>query len=184
MTFRNTDARYGSLAITLHWAMLLLIAAVYLCIEMRGYFPRGSAERNALKTWHFMLGLSVLILATARLAVHLLSSKPPISPEPARWQRIAARVVHVLLYAFMLGMPLLGWLVLGAAAKPIPFFGLQWPALTAPDPALAERLEGIHETIGNIGYALIGVHAAAALFHHALLRDDTLQRMLPWLRRA
>lgn len=184
MTFRNTDARYGSLAITLHWAMLFLIAAVYLCIEMRGYFPKGSAMRNALKTWHFMLGLSVLILATLRLALHLLAPTPAISPEPARWQRIAARVVHVLLYAFMLGMPLLGWLVLSAAGKPIPFFGLQWPALTAADPASAERLEGIHESIGNLGYALIGLHAAAALFHHAVLRDDTLRRMLPWLRRA
>jgi cytochrome b561 len=37
---RNSDARYGSLAVTLHWFMLLLIAAVYACIELRVNFPR------------------------------------------------------------------------------------------------------------------------------------------------
>lgn len=184
MTSHRTPARYGALAVTLHWTMLLLIAAVYLCIEMRGYFPKGSATREALKTWHFMLGLSVLLLATVRLVVHLLGRTPPITPEPPRWQRVSALGIHCLLYAFMLGMPLLGWLLLGAEAKPIPFFGLQLPALGGEDPALAARLEEVHETIGSLGYGLIGLHAAAALFHHAIRRDDTLRRMLPRSRRA
>jgi len=30
------------------------------------------------------------------------------------------------------------------------------------------------------GYYLIGLHALAALLHHYLIRDNTLQRMLPW----
>lgn len=184
MTLRNTRTHYGSLAVALHWAMLVLIAAVYLCIEMRGYFPKGSATRDALKTWHFMLGLSVFVLATLRLAVHLTDTPPGIAPEPVRWQRLAARGVHVLLYGFMLGMPLLGWLLLGAEGKAAPFFGLQLPSLVAQDPALADQLEEIHETIGTAGYGLIGLHAAAALFHHAIRRDDTLRRMLPRPRRA
>jgi cytochrome b561 len=37
----------------------------------------------------------------------------------------------------------------------------------------------VHETIGTIGYFLIGLHAAAALAHHYLWRDNTLLRMLP-----
>ena len=66
---RNSDARYGSLAVTLHWFMLLLIAAVYACIELRVNFPRGSDPREALKTWHFMLGFGVLLLVIVRLAM-------------------------------------------------------------------------------------------------------------------
>ena len=66
--FRDAGAtRYGSLSIGLHWLMLLLIAAVYACIEWRGIFPRGSGARQMMQTWHFMLGLSVLVLATLRL---------------------------------------------------------------------------------------------------------------------
>jgi cytochrome b561 len=76
-------------------------------------------------------------------------------------------------------MPLLGWLALSAKAKVIPFFGLYLPALLAPDKALGHSLGEIHETIGTIGYYLIGLHAAAALFHHYVMRDDALRRMLP-----
>jgi cytochrome b561 len=180
MTLRNTSTRYGSLAIALHWAMLLLIALVYLCIEMRGYFPKGSATRDALKTWHFMLGSSVFVLATVRLIVHLADRAPAIRPAPARWQRIASSSVHLLLYGFMLVMPVLGWLLLGSEGRSVPFFGLQLPVPMGESAALAGQLEEIHETIGSAGYALIGLHAAAAIFHHVIRRDDTLRRMLPW----
>jgi cytochrome b561 len=69
MNWRNNTDRYGSLAIGLHWLMLLLLVAVYVCIELRGYFPKGSDPREALKTWHLMLGLSVFVLAAVRMRV-------------------------------------------------------------------------------------------------------------------
>ncbi len=90
-----------------------------------------------------------------------------------------ARLMHTLLYAFMVAMPVLGWLTLSAEGKSIPFFGLQLPALIGPDKAFAHSVQDIHETIGTIGYYLIGLHAAAALFHHYVMRDNTLLRMLP-----
>lgn len=79
----------------------------------------------------------------------------------------------------MVGMPLAGWLLLSAAGKPIPFFGLQLPALIGESKDLAGVIKEIHEIGGTVGYFLIGLHAAAALFHHYFLRDDTLRRMLP-----
>jgi len=44
---------------------------------------------------------------------------------------------------------------------------------------LATQLEDIHGLIGNLGYAVIGIHALAALIHHYVQRDNTLRRMLP-----
>jgi cytochrome b561 len=73
----------------------------------------------------------------------------------------------------------LGWLVLSAAGKPIPFFGLELPALIAPNEELAKELKELHETVGTLGYWLIGLHAVAALFHHYVLKDNTLLSMLP-----
>ncbi len=74
---------------------------------------------------------------------------------------------------------------LSVAGKPIPFFGLQLPALVGADKALADSLKEIHETIGAVGYYLVAVHAAAALLHHYGMRDNTLRRMLPgWLSRS
>lgn len=180
MVWRNSSTRYGSAAITLHWLMLFLLAFVYCCIELRVFFPKGSDPREALKMWHFMLGISVLILVLLRLLVRWMAGPvPPISPSLVKWQRWSAKVMHVALYALMLGMPLTGWLMLSAAGKTIPFFGLELPALIAPNKELSEWIENIHETTGTAGYFLIGLHAIAALFHHYFVGDNTLKRMLP-----
>ena len=179
----RTNNRYNSLSIGAHWLTLALLVAVYALIELRGIFPKGSDPREAMKAWHFMLGLTVFGLVGLRLVLRLVFRAPPIVPLPPAWQRWLATAMYLALYFFLITMPLLGWLALSADGKPIPFFGLQLPALIGPDKALAENLEEIHETIGTIGYYLVGLHAAAALFHHYFMRDDTLRRMLPWRTR-
>jgi len=185
MNFNNTTSRFGALSIGMHWLMLALLIAVYACMELRGYWPRGSDLREGLKMWHFMLGLSVFALVLLRLAIRLSGPTPLVQPELPAWQRQLSRLVHASLYAFMLAMPILGWLTLSAETKPIPFFGLQLPALIGPDKAFAHSVQDLHETIGTIGYYLIGLHAAAALFHHYVMHDNTLLRMLPrWAHRT
>jgi superoxide oxidase len=179
MNWQNSASRYGIISITLHWLMLLLIASVYLCIELRGNFPRGSDIREGLKTWHFMLGLSVLALVLFRAAVNLVGIAPRIQPDPPTWQKILAKLMHLALYALMIGMPILGWLTLSAEGKIIPFFGLQVPALVNASTSVAGWAKEFHEIGGTIGYFLVGLHAAAALFHHYFARDNTLRRMLP-----
>ena len=175
----DRSARYNSLSMGLHWLMLLLLIAVYATIELRGIFPKGSDPRELMKTWHFMLGLSVLALALLRLLANVTRSAPPITPEPPRWQQRSAKLMHLALYALMIVMPLAGWLILSAAGKPIPFFGLQLPTLIAENKSLAGSIKEIHEAVGTAGYFLIGLHAAAALYHHHVVRDNTLLRMLP-----
>jgi cytochrome b561 len=159
--------------------MLLLMIAVYATMELRGIFPKGSDPREMMKTWHFMLGLSVLALVLVRLAVNITRLAPEIVPAPPKWQQLSAKAMHLALYALMLGLPLAGWLILSAAGKPIPFFGLHLPALIAENKDTAEFIKEIHEAVATAGYGLIGLHAAAALYHHYVVRDNTLQRMLP-----
>jgi cytochrome b561 len=172
--------RYPRALIALHWLTLLLLAGAYACIELRGNFPRGSALRDGLKQWHYALGLAVFVLLWVRVALRLRGPLPPTAL--AGWQRIVASATHALLYLFMAATPLLGWALVSAEGKLPTWFGAALPALLAPDHALAERLEGWHETLGTAGYWLIGLHAAAALFHHYWLRDATLGRMLPGRR--
>ena len=180
MSTQNTNPeKYGKLSIGLHWLMLILLVAVYACIELRELYPKGSDPREAFKTWHFMLGMTVFVLAGFRLAVRLSRPVPAIVPDPPAWKQQMASVMHAMLYALMLGLPLLGWLYLSAAGKPIPFFGFNLPALVAENKALAGSIKEIHQTVGTAGYFLIALHAAAALLHHYVIRDNTLQRMLP-----
>ena len=177
--WRNSSAQYGSVSIALHWVMLLLLIAVYATIELRGMFPKGSDPREAMKAWHFMLGLAVFGLVWLRLLIQATAGPvPAIVPVQPRWQAASAKLMHALLYLFMIAMPILGWLVLSAEGKPIPFFGVSLPALLAENKESAKSLQEIHETVGELGYWLIGLHAAAALFHHYVVRDNTLSRML------
>jgi cytochrome b561 len=157
--------------------MLVLIAATYAAIELRTFFPKGTALRDGFKTYHFILGLTVLLLVIIRIIARLATTAPPISPPPPIWQKRAGKAVHIALYVLMLGMPIGGWLILSGSGAPIPFYGLNLPALIGPNKALAGQIKEIHETVGTIGYWLIGLHAAAALFHHYRLKDDTLRRM-------
>lgn len=180
MNLHTTRDRYDALSIAVHWLTLLLLVAVYAAILLRELYPKGSDPRETLKTWHFMLGLTVFGTVGIRVVLRLMFRVPPITPTPPAWQRWLATTVHVALYLFLIVMPLLGWLTLSAKGKQIPFFGLQLPALIGPDEALGGNIEEIHETIGTFGYYLIGLHAAAALFHHYFMGDDTLRRILPW----
>ena len=72
---------------------------------------------------------------------------------------------------------MLGWLILSAEGKAIPFFGLELPALMSPNDESAELFEEIHELVATAGYALLGLHAVAAIFHHHIVKDNTLKRM-------
>lgn len=169
--------RYPRAVVALHWLTLLLLAGAYTCIEMRGFFPRGSAVREGLKDWHYLLGMTVFALLWVRVALRLRGPLPP--PAPPIWQQWLARIVHILLYLFMASMPLLGWALLSAEGKPPHWGAVALPALVGADEVLAERFESWHETLGVLGYWLIGLHAAAALLHHYVLRDGTLRSMLP-----
>lgn len=179
MYFRHTLKRYSGALIALHWLTLLLLIAIYALIELRGIYPKGSDANLLMKTWHFMLGLTVLGLLPIRLLLRVGGgATPAIHPPLAAAQGRLAKLVHLLLYLFLLVMPILGWLTLSAKGRVIPFYGLELPPLLGADKALGHRLEEIHETIGTLGYYLIGLHAAAALFHHYWTRDDTMRRMM------
>ncbi len=179
MTWKNTENHYGSRSIKMHWLMVLLMVSVFAAIECRVFFEKGTDMRNLFKMWHFMLGLSVLFLVIIRIYLRISQITPKITPALSPTQKFAAKGAHLVLYTFMLGMPMMGWLILSAEGKPVPFFGIELPSLIAQDKTLGHEIEELHETIGLVGYYLIGFHAIAALAHHYIQKDNTLTRMLP-----
>lgn len=178
----SSRTRFSLPVIALHWLMLALLVLVFASAELREIFPKGSAGRAGLRQWHEVFGLLVFGLVWLRLLVRAVSRTPAIEPAPPRWQTMLATAVHVALYALMIVLPLSGWLMLSADGKPVVWLGTQLPALIGPNPWLADALEDVHEALASIGYALVGAHAAAALFHHYVLRDNTLRLMLPVAR--
>ena len=180
MNWKNTPQRYSTVLVALHWLMLILLVAVYASMELRGLAPRGSALRGGLKSLHFSLGLCVLALVTVRLAARWTAGAAPlIDPPMPRWQAGLARFMSAALYIFMIAMPLLGWLVTSAKGNQVMFYGFDLPLLVAEDKELARQIKEWHELGGTIGYWLIGLHALAGLYHHYVVGDNTLLRMMP-----
>jgi cytochrome b561 len=178
MAWRNSDAAYGSLARFFHWTMAALILASLALIEFADVAPRGSATRAAMRDWHAQTGLVVLALVWFRLAWRLGGDEPAIIPSPARWQGIAAHAVAWAFYALMVVVPILGVVMMQADGKDVTLLGATLPSLVAVDKPWAHQLENVHEWLGNAMMVLIGLHVAATIFHSAVLRDNTLARMV------
>lgn len=174
----NPPQRYSLAQIVLHWATFVLIIAVYATILIREEIPKGEPLRDALRDWHRQLALLAFALVWLRLALRAMLPSPVIQPPPPHWQRRAASAAHIALYAFLIVMPLLGLLMTNAAGRTVTVFGFALPHLIGESKTVADVLKEAHEIIGNAGYALIGLHAAAALYHHWVRRDTTLRHML------
>jgi cytochrome b561 len=184
MPLRNTLQRYGSLAQFFHWATVVLIVVQLVTINLAEDLPRGLAKLEMMAR-HKSFGITILMLATLRLAWRFANPIPPAPTDVAPWQRRAADVSHWLLYALIFALPLSGWLMSSAANYPVSWFGLvQLPDLVGASETLHETLEDVHESLATALLVIAGVHLLAALQHHFLRKDDVLRRMLPWGRRS
>jgi cytochrome b561 len=183
MPLRNTAEAYGSLARFLHWAIVLLILPQYFLAEGAEEFAKGSPEAAQLMGLHKSLGLLVLILAIVRIAWKILNRPHPAPVSGVAWQRKAAAAGHGVLYLLILLQPLTGWMMVSSGDNPVSLFGwVTFPAIVAPDRGLHEALEEVHEVVFWLMLVVATGHVAAALFHHWILKDETLRRMLPFAR--
>ena len=169
--------QYSPISVWLHWLMLILLAGVYASIELRGIFERGTEARDLMKTAHYLMGLSIFTLVWFRLLARLITPTPDRESYGA-FQQWSSKLMFVGLYSLMIIMPLLGWTLVSAEGHIISIFSWQLPQLVNENKELADQVKEVHETIGTIGYFLIGIHATAALFHHFIKKDETLLRML------
>lgn len=179
----DTAPAYSRTAIALHWlAAALIVANLGLGVSMVE-LPLSPLKLR-LFGWHKTIGLTVLLVAAARLAWRYANPPPPPVAMP-EWQRRAAAAAHAALYVLMLAVPLSGWIYSSSTGVSVVYLGLvALPDLVAKDKALAAVLKVVHVTL-NLGLvSLIGVHAGAALKHHFVDRDPVLRRMLPFLRRG
>lgn len=178
MGYKNTQDSYGVVSKFFHWAIALLILGVIivgLYMTSISYSP----EKLELYARHKSFGLVVLWLAGLRILWLIITRPPKAHSDHQGWERILAKLAHVFLYVAMIGMPLSGWLMSSAGDYPVPFFGIQMPDLIGKNPSAAGFFHDVHEIIGYLLIAVIGLHAAGALKHHFFDADDTLERMMP-----
>jgi len=170
------DERFTALSRVLHWLMAAMIL-IMLFVGV-GMVSSTTERYRYLVALHRPLGILILILAVVRLTNRLLNAPPPLPASLPKLQQIAATVSHIVLYALMFIMPLLGWAMLSAAPYPIDLFGtLRLPAILSPDAALYAQLRALHTDFALLFYAVILVHLGAALLHAWIRRDGVFRSM-------
>ena len=172
-------ARFPRLSRWLHWSMAVMIVAM-LFIGV-GMAASVSPRYQLLVAIHRPLGFAILILAAVRVVNRLVNPPPPLPGTLPPLQRLAARASHILLYALMLVMPLVGWAMLSAEPYPIVLFGaVHLPAILAPNPVLFAWLRQLHRYLAYLLLATFVVHFAAALMHGWIRRDGVFESMAGW----
>jgi superoxide oxidase len=174
---------YDRVLKAVHWLTLLLIAAAYIAIW--GSYAVATKEQEAFLTQlHRSLGVTVFVLTLFRLGWRWHARIPSLPADLPAIQKVAARVAEYFLYALLLIQPILGILYINARGRRVDFFFLgELPPIVGPDKVLAKQAVAAHDIVAYVLLTFIGLHAAAALFHHFVRRDDVLKAMLPRSRR-
>lgn len=177
--WRNTAERYGAVSQLLHWTVVALVILQFVLGFTAADMPI-SMQRLVLLARHKSVGMTILGLVLLRLAWRGFSPAPALPASMPSLHRSAAHLSHVLLYALLIGMPIVGWITSSASHLTVTWFGLfAFPNLVGPDAQLAKLAKETHEAMAWTLLTVASLHALAALWHHFMLKDDVLRRMLP-----
>lgn len=179
MQLRNTRDRYGWVGIGFHWLVAVTVFSLFglglYMVSLSYYDPLY----KVLPDWHRSIGLTLALIVVLRLLWRWWTTAPEPHPGHAPWEKRLAAVAHLFLYVLIFGMIISGYLISTAEGQGIDVFG--WFKM----PAITGEIEGMEDVAGVIHYwiawslmGLAGLHAAAALKHHFLDKDNTLIRIL------
>lgn len=187
---KNSKLNYGLVAKTVHWMTALLFLLAYMSVYYRHWFtePRTEANWTALQL-HLSFGVSIGVLVILRI-IWLFMNERPASEPGSKLAHIAAHWGHIALYVVLIVMPLTGYLGTGVATEMFFLFDIPkfedtaffntvvagWMGLTFQE--FEVPIDFIHKNGGAyLVWVLILGHAAAALYHHFILKDRTLLKM-------
>ena len=171
--------RYGAVAQAFHWATAILVLIAFI------YGPGGSearvytAARDADRQLHETLGMAVLMLVVLRLLWRLVDKRPD-PPQVPRWMGASAKALQALLYLLLFAVPVTAITGAWLEGHPLTLLaGIRIGPLQAESHTLGQEVASIHTWLGDAILWTAGLHAAAALYHHLVLRDGVLASMLP-----
>ncbi len=174
----SSPAQFPVFSRVLHWLMAVMVLAM---LFVGAGMITSLAAYHTLVSIHRPLGIAILVLAVVRLVNRQLSRVPPLPQDMALWQRLAAKGSHVVLYALMIVLPLVGWAMLSAGQYPIVLYGpVVLPPILPHDPMLYATLRHVHAYLAYLLFLTFLAHLGAALLHGLIERDGVFASMVPW----
>jgi cytochrome b561 len=180
MRIFNSSESYGAIPQAVHWLTVILVAIAWVLGIFGDDLAKGGPRRAGLFI-HVSAGLAVMALLVFRLVWNLANRPPqPESTGLGVWADRLGQTAHYLLYTLLIAVPVVGIVLQFARGDALSIFGIA--DISSPwvkDRAFARNVKEVHEVLAHTLIFVGGLHAAAALFHHWVLRDRTLTRMLP-----
>jgi cytochrome b561 len=180
-----TPTRYDLVSQAFHWVTAIAVTAAFILgPEGFGRMMRQGVDpaTHADIVWHESLGLLVFALTLLRL---LWLAVRPAAPKVAMtpWMQMASKLAHWALWTLLLALPMSAIVALGSEAHPLTLLGGvridEMPVIANAAFAGWADWGDVHQLLGDAIMWIAGLHAAAALFHHFVLKDSVLRTMLP-----
>lgn len=175
----NTADRFGLVSIILHWLMAITVIGLF---GLGWYMVDLTYYDSLYKTLPFIhksIGIIFGLFLIFRLFWKGINVTPKFEDGLSSFERLAAKAAHLGLYGLMVSIVISGYLISTADNSSISVFDIfQVPATITSIPEQEDVAGFVHE---YLGYSIIGLtllHAAAALKHHYLDKDNTLRKML------
>jgi len=174
----DDGTNYDGVAIALHWATAALVIANFALSQLWDWFAKPT--KGLLEDTHMSFGVLLAAVIVVRLVWRWIPGHQMSSLE-AGWVRLASKATHYLLYALLAAEAGLGFAFRWGAGRPMAFFGsgIPSPVGEVMGRPLRHQLREFHEWIGWTIIVIALLHALAALYHHYVLKDRVLERMLP-----
>lgn len=168
--------KYPFIMRLLHWSMALIIIGLIILGFLMGNVLTDEPYTRDMFIWHKSFGVLALILIALRLITRfsLNGRVPKLSSMMKKYELMAAKVGHVLLYVFMVIAPLSGYLMSSTYPKSsgIALFGIPLPDALPKSDALAQFFTGVHIVSTYVLAALIVGHIAAVIKHMCFDKHD------------
>jgi len=175
--FKNTREEFGIISKFLHWFMAFAIIGMLIVGFIMADMQPSSLKWTAY-TLHKSTGVLLIMLLALRLVWRLSNPTPKLTVDGVKG--VFARLSVYVLYASMATMVVSGFIMSDAGRYTVSFFDLfTFPYVFEKNSELSELAGQVHT---NAAFALIGflfLHVLAAFYHHVILKDTVLLRMLP-----
>ena len=163
----------------LHWLMAVMVLAMLLIGV--GMVSSFSERYHLLVSIHKPLGIAILVLVIVRFVNRMINRPPPLPSTLPPILKFAAEASHILLYALLFAMPVIGWAMLSASPYPIVLFGgVHLPPIAPQSATLYGILRPLHTYLAYLLFLTFLAHLGAALLHALVFRDGVFESMASW----
>lgn len=174
---KNTDKWYGDIAKFFHWVVAALLFGMFMIAYVMINLPKTDF-RFSLYDIHKATGILLFSLIAFRFIWRLINIQPTLPASLPRWQRSAAHVNILSLYLLMILMPITGFFTSTLGGHAISFYSLITISPLAHDKAASLFFSYAHEIVSILLIVAFFLHIMGAYYHHYVLKDDILKRML------